>query len=259
MSYFRGFYRILCNLHAKIQKNIDICKFLQKKSRFCAFNLQMCKKSCIFVCQNANYKTTNTMIEQLSSFFGTFDLKQIVAATFFLIAIIDPLGNMPLTISMEKQGAKINAWIVCLASAIILIAFLLLGDSLMSVFGIKVEYFAIAGGFIIFLMALEMILDITIFKADVDGNGNIVPLAFPMYAGPGAFTALIAMTAEYSVANLIAAVLVCIVILFLVLIGTHWLMKYLGKNSLYIIRKFFGIIVLAIACQLMFGNLAAVF
>jgi len=108
-------------------------------------------------------------------------------------------------------------------------------------------------------MALEMILDIVIFKADVDGNGDIVPLAFPMYAGPGAFTALIAMTAEYSVSNLVVAVLICIVILFLVLIGTNWLMKYMGKNSLYVIRKFFGIIVMAIACQLMFGNLALIF
>ena len=184
---------------------------------------------------------------------------QIMAATFFLIAIIDPLGNMPVTINMTKQGAKINPWVVCIASAVILLAFLMLGETLMKIFGIKIEYFAVAGGFIIFLMALEMILDIVIFKADVDGDGNIVPLAFPMYAGPGAFTALIAMTSEYAVSNLIVAVLICIALLFLVLIGTNWLMKYLGKNSLYVIRKFFGIIVLAIACQLMFANLAAVF
>jgi len=195
----------------------------------------------------------------IHNFFHSLDLMQIVAATFFLIAIIDPLGNMPVTISMKRQGAKINPWVVCIASAAILLAFLLLGETLMRIFGIKIEYFAVAGGFIIFLMALEMILDIVIFKADVDGNGDIVPLAFPMYAGPGAFTALIAMTAEYSVSNLVIAVLICIVILFLVLIGTNWLMKYMGKNSLYVIRKFFGIIVMAIACQLMFGNLALIF
>lgn len=192
-------------------------------------------------------------------FAEALDVMQIIAASFFLIAIIDPLGNMPVTINMQKTGARINPLQVSVASAIILLAFLLLGDSLMKVFGIKIEYFAIAGGFIIFLMALEMILDIVIFKADVEGNGNIVPLAFPMYAGPGAFTALIAMTAEYAVPNLVVAVIVCIVILFLVLIGTNWLMKYMGKNSLYIVRKFFGIIVLAIACQLMFGNLALIF
>ena len=199
------------------------------------------------------------MWEQIVSLFQSLDIKQIVAASFFLIAIIDPLGNKPVTINMQKQGAKINPWEVSIASAIILIAFLLLGETLMTLFGIKIEYFAVAGGFIIFLMALEMILDIVIFKADVDGNGNIVPLAFPMYAGPGAFTALIAMTAEYAVPNLVVAVLICIVLLFLVLIGTKWLMRYMGKNSLYIVRKFFGIIVLAIACQLMFGNLAQIF
>ena len=199
------------------------------------------------------------MLLHIQSYLQGLDLMQIVSATFFLIAIIDPFGNVPVTINMEKQGAKINPWIVCLTSALILLAFLMLGESLMKIFGIKVEYFAVAGGFIIFLMALEMILDIVIFKADVDGNGNVVPLAFPMYAGPGAFTALIAMTAEYSVINLVMAVVVCIVILFAVLTGTHWLMRYLGKNTLYIIRKFFGIIVLAIACQLMFGNLALIF
>ena len=199
------------------------------------------------------------MLTYIHSFFQSLDIMQIVAATFFLIAIIDPFGNVPVTINMEKQGVKINPWIVSLTSAVILLAFLALGESLMRIFGIKVEYFAVAGGFIIFLMALEMILDIVIFKADVEGDGNVVPLAFPMYAGPGAFTALIAMTAEYAVANLVMAVIVCVVILFIVLTGTRWLMKYLGKNSLYIIRKFFGIIVLAIACQLMFGNLAIIF
>lgn len=199
------------------------------------------------------------MLSYIQSVFQSLDLMQIIAATFFLIAIIDPFGNVPVTINMEKQGTKINPWIVSAVSALILLAFLMLGETLMKIFGIKVEYFAVAGGFIIFLMAIEMILDITIFKADVEGDGNIVPLAFPMYAGPGAFTALIAMTAEYRVINLIVAVLVCIVILFAVLTGTHWLMRYLGKNTLYIIRKFFGIIVLAIACQLMFGNLAIIF
>ena len=199
------------------------------------------------------------MLSYIQSVFQSLDLMQIMAATFFLIAIIDPFGNVPVTINMEKQGTKINPWIVSAVSALILLAFLMLGETLMKIFGIKVEYIAVAGGFIIFLMAIEMILDITIFKADVEGDGNIVPLAFPMYAGPGAFTALIAMTAEYRVINLIVAVLVCIVILFAVLTGTHWLMRYLGKNTLYIIRKFFGIIVLAIACQLMFGNLAIIF
>jgi multiple antibiotic resistance protein len=104
-----------------------------------------------------------------------------------------------------------------------------------------------------------MILDMTIFKTDVDGSGSIVPLAFPMYAGPGAFTALLAITAEYSIASLCVSLLICIAVLYIVLIGTEWLSKYIGQTTMYIIRKFFGIIVLAIACKLMFGNLAAIF
>jgi multiple antibiotic resistance protein len=93
----------------------------------------------------------------------------------------------------------------------------------------------------------------------VSGGGSLVPLAFPMYAGPGAFTALLAITAEYSIGNLCISLLLCMATLYLVLIGTNWLTKYLGNTALYIISKFFGIIVLAIACKLMFGNLAAVF
>ncbi len=194
----------------------------------------------------------------MHAFFSSLDVWQILPAFVFLIAIIDPFGNMPITMNMEQKGIKVCPWKVSLASATILIVFLLLGEWILKLFGVKIEYFAIAGGFIIFLMALEMILDMTFFKTDIEGSGNIVPLAFPMYAGPGAFTALIAMTAEYSTPNLICSVLLCIVVLYLVLEGTHWLMKHIGTTSLYIIRKFFGIIVLAIACQLIFGNFAAI-
>ncbi len=198
-------------------------------------------------------------MEQLSTFFGAVDFWQVISSFIFLIAIIDPFGNIPITIAMEEKGVKINAFHVCLASLIILMAFLFLGEWILKLFGVQIEYFAIAGGFVIFLMALEMILDITIFQnSNLEGEGSIVPLAFPMYAGPGAFTALLAITAEYSVASLCVSLILCILVLYLVLIGTRWLTKYLGQTSLYIIRKFFGIIVLAIACKLMFGNLAII-
>ena len=203
-------------------------------------------------------------METIQNFFADLDIWQILSAFVFMIAIIDPFGNIPITINMEKRGIKINAWQVCLASLIILMAFLFAGEWILKIFGVKIEYFAIAGGFVIFLMAMEMVLDITIFQNDKlegeIGNGSsIVPLAFPMYAGPGAFTALLAITAEYSTNNLCVALILCILVLYLVLIGTHWLTKFMGQTTLYIIRKFFGIIVLAIACKLMFGNLAIVF
>ena len=203
-------------------------------------------------------------MESLRTFFGPFDIWQVLSSFVFLIAIIDPFGNIPITIAMEKKGIKIHPDKVCIASLVILMAFLFLGEWMLKLFGVQIEYFAIAGGFVIFLMALEMILDITIFQNDklegeVGSGSSIVPLAFPMYAGPGAFTALLAITAEYSVASLCVSLILCIVTLYLVLIGTNRLTRYLRPTSLYIIRKFFGIIVLAIACKLMFGNLAAIF
>ena len=203
-------------------------------------------------------------MDAVREFFGDFDIWQVLSSFIFLIAIIDPFGNIPVTIAMQKRGIKIHADRVCLASIVILMSFLFLGEWILKLFGVQLDYFAIAGGFVIFLMAMEMVLDITIFQNEkleeqVAGVGSIVPLAFPMYAGPGAFTALLAITAEYSILNLCISLFLCMLVLYLVLIGTNWLTKYLGQTSLYIIRKFFGIIVLAIACKLMFGNLAVIF
>ena len=200
----------------------------------------------------------------LQEFFSEFDIWQVLSSFVFMIAIIDPFGNIPITINMEKRGIRISAWRVCLASLIILMAFLFAGEWILKLFGVQIEYFAIAGGFVIFLMAMEMVLDIVIFQNDKlegeIGNGSsIVPLAFPMYAGPGAFTALLAITAEYRTVNLCIALLICMAVLYVVLVATHWLTKFMGQTTLYIIRKFFGIIVLAIACKLMFANLAVVF
>lgn len=196
----------------------------------------------------------------MSTFFGTFDIWQVLSSFIFLFAIVDPLGNIPVTLNMERKGVKISPWQVSLATIIILITFLFAGEWVLKLFGVKIEYFAIAGGFIIFLMALEMVLDITIFKNEgLEGSGSIVPLAFPMYAGPGAFTAVLSITAEYDIVNLVIAITLNTIVLFGFLSGTKWLTKYVGQTSLYILRKFFGIIVLAIACKLMFANLAMVF
>ena len=176
-------------------------------------------------------------MESLRAFFGPFDIWQVLSSFVFLIAIIDPFGNIPITISMQKKGIKIHAGKVCIASLVILMSFLFLGEWMLKLFGVQIEYFAIAGGFVIFLMALEMVLDITIFQNDklegeIGSGSAIVPLAFPMYAGPGAFTALLAITAEYTTGNLCIALLLCMLVLYLVLIGTNWLTKYLGTTAL---------------------------
>lgn len=199
-------------------------------------------------------------IDYWINFFSTLDGWQIVSSYIFLLAIIDPFGNMPITLNMQKRGIRIYPTRVCAASFIILLAFLIGGEYVLKLFGVQIEYFAIAGGFVVFLMALEMILDIAIFQNEgLSGEGSIVPLAFPMYAGPGAFTALISITAEYTTCNLFVSLFLCIVTLYLVLVGTNWLSKYLGQTALYILRKFFGVIVLAISCKLVFGNLALIF
>ena len=196
----------------------------------------------------------------MAEFFGIFDIWQVLSSFIFLFAIIDPLGNIPVTLNMERKGIKISPFKVSLATIVILIIFLFAGEWVLKLFGVKIEYFALAGGFIIFLMALEMILDVCIFQNEgLEGSGSIVPLAFPMYAGPGAFTAVLSITAEYSIINLVVSITLNTIVLYGVLKGTRWLTKYLGQTSLYILRKFFGIIVLAIACKLMFGNLALVF
>jgi len=196
----------------------------------------------------------------MTHFLGTLDVWQIISAFIFLIAIIDPFGSVPIAIDMKDRGVKVHPVRVCLYSTVILCTFLLLGDFVMKIFGIKPEYFAIAGGFIVLLMALEMLLDIVIFKmSDLGADGDLVPLAFPLYAGPGAFTALLSLTTDYQVINLLIAIGICMLFLLFVLFGVEWLTKYLGPVSLYIIRKFFGVIVLAIAVQLMFGNLVKVF
>ena len=189
------------------------------------------------------------------SFFGSLNGWQIVSAVMFLIAIIDPIGNIPITIDMEEKGNIIHPVRVCVYSLIILAVFLLLGDLVLKIFGIQIEYFAIAGGFVIFLMALEMLLDVVIFKpTDLGQSGDLVPLAFPLYAGPGAFTALLSMTATYDIINLLIASIICMFLLYAVLVGTHWISRYFNLVSIYIVRKFFGVIVLGIAVQLMFDN-----
>ena len=200
------------------------------------------------------------ILKELGSVYAAFDIWQVLSSFIFLFAIVDPLGNIPVTLNMERRGVKISPWQVSLATIVILITFLFAGEWVLKLFGVKIEYFAIAGGFVIFLMALEMVLDVAIFKNEgLDGSGSIVPLAFPMYAGPGAFTAVLSITAEYDNINLVVAITLNTLVLFGILSATKWLTKYIGQTALYILRKFFGIIVLAIACKLMFGNLAMVF
>ncbi len=196
------------------------------------------------------------MIDAIREFFGVVHWGDAFAAFVLLIAIIDPIGNMPIVVQLQDKGAKIHPTRVALYSLLIFLVFLLLGDLMLLIFQLDIRYFAIAGGAVIMLLALEMVLDTQIFKTTDLGNesSDIIPLAFPMYAGPGSFTALLSMHVQYSISSLLITVVLCVISLYMVLRGTNWLTRHLGPVALYVVRKFFGVIAFAISIQIILTN-----
>ncbi len=186
----------------------------------------------------------------------TFDLMQIASAFIVLFAIIDPLGSVPLILNLKQKGEDIKPAKVSIVAAIIMVAFLFGGEWILRLFNVDIESFAVAGSIILFLMAVEMVCDLEIFQNNgPKGSASIVPLAFPLFAGPGVFTTVIALQAEFSVLNILIALLINMVALYFVLRSTDWLQKVLGEGGIYVTRKFFGVILLAIAVKLFTENL----
>ncbi len=185
-----------------------------------------------------------------------FDLMQIASAFIVLFAIIDPLGSIPIILNLEKKGEKLYPLKIVAIAFAIMILFLFVGEWILRLFHVDIGSFAVAGAIIIFIMALEMVCDIEIFKNNgPEGASSIVPLAFPLFAGPGAFTALISLHAEYSTINIIIGLLLNMICIYVVLRSTRWIQKVLGEGGIYIIRKFFGIVLLAIAVKLFTTNI----
>ena len=185
-----------------------------------------------------------------------FDLMQIASAFIVLFAIIDPLGSIPFILNLEKKGEKLYPLKIVVIAFAIMILFLFVGEWILRLFHVDIGSFAVAGAIIIFIMALEMVCDIEIFKNNgPEGASSIVPLAFPLFAGPGAFTALISLHAEYSTINIIIGLLLNMICVYVVLRSTRWIQKVLGEGGIYIIRKFFGIVLLAIAVKLFTTNI----
>ncbi|MGM9830714.1 MAG: MarC family protein [Paludibacteraceae bacterium] len=185
-----------------------------------------------------------------------FDLMQIASAFIVLFAIIDPLGSIPIILNLEKKGEKLYPLKIVVIAFAIMILFLFVGEWILRLFHVDIGSFAVAGAIIIFIMALEMVCDIEIFKNNgPEGASSIVPLAFPLFAGPGAFTALISLHAEYSTINIIIGLLLNMICIYVVLRSTRWIQKVLGEGGIYIIRKFFGIVLLAIAVKLFTTNI----
>ncbi len=193
-------------------------------------------------------------------FMSAFSIKEILSAFMVLFAVIDITGSIPVIVGLKEKGLKVEAGKAAVFSFLIFILFLFLGDVVLSLFGVNIESFAVAGSIIILILAAEMILDIEIFKYNgPGGSATIVPIIFPLIAGAGALTTLLSLRAEYHVVNIIVAIFLNMVIVFFALRHLNLVEKVLGKGGVYILRKFFGIILLAISVKLFTTNISTLF
>ncbi|MFP4090123.1 MAG: MarC family protein [Cyclobacteriaceae bacterium] len=182
-----------------------------------------------------------------------FNFKELASVTLILFSVIDIVGSIPIIIELRKKKGHIESGKATLASGFIMITFLFLGESILNLFGVDVTSFAIAGAIIIFLIGLEMILGVEIFKPEIDESGSshsIVPLAFPLLAGAGTMTTIISLRAAYTYPNILAGIIINLILVFIVLKSSAWLEDKLGKAGFNILRKVFGIILLSIAIKL---------
>ena len=183
-----------------------------------------------------------------------FDFSQIFSTTMVLFAIIDILGAIPIVIDLRKKAGHIQSEKAAVVATILMIVFLFAGKGLLNVIGVDVASFAIAGSFVIFAIAMEMVLGLTLFKDEVPETVSVVPLAFPLIAGAGTMTTLLSLKTEYATQNIIVGIILNMVFVYFVLKNTNRLEKLFGKTGLNILRKAFGIILLAIAIKLFRTN-----
>ena len=183
-----------------------------------------------------------------------FDFNQILSTSMILFAIIDILGSIPIIISLRKKAGHIQSEKATLVATAIMILFLFGGKAILNVIGVDVQSFAIAGSLVIFIIAMEMVLGIHFFRDEEPETVSIVPLAFPLIAGAGTLTTLLSLKTEYRTENILVGVLLNMVFVYFVLKNTVRLEKLLGKTGLNVLRKSFGVILLAIAIKLFRTN-----
>ncbi|GMN06585.1 MarC family protein [Croceitalea sp. MTPC5] len=188
-----------------------------------------------------------------------FNLKEIATASMVLFAVIDILGSIPIIISLRNKVGHIQSEKASVVAACLMIAFLFVGERILNLIGIDVNSFAVAGAFVIFFLALEMVLGITLFKDEEPESASVVPIAFPLIAGAGTLTSILALRAEYYVENIIVAIIINIIFVYVVLKSSKKIEKILSKNGLSVIRKVFGVILLAIAVKLFAANINELF
>lgn len=194
----------------------------------------------------------------ISYILSRLDPLQIASTFIVLFAVIDVLGSTPIFIDLKQQGRPVNALKATLISTSLLIGFFLAGDVMLRLFNVDIESFAVAGSLVIFLLALEMILDVVIFKNQGPiKEATLVPVVFPLIAGAGSFTTLLSLRAEYAQINILIGLLLNMVFVYCVLKATERVEKLISKSTIYLLRKFFGIILLAISVRLFTANLSA--
>lgn len=194
----------------------------------------------------------------MNEFFQGFNWGGFFKASTVLFAVIDIFGSIPLIIKIKESSGSIHEARTSFVSMIIMISFLIVGESILNLFGVTIEAFAVAGAFILFAMALEMILGVRLFRDEVSGKtASIVPLAFPIIAGAGTMTTLVSLKAEYQEINIVLAIIINVLIVYVVLKLTRRIENFLGVGGIAILKKVFGIILLAIAVKLFTTNLQA--
>ena len=188
---------------------------------------------------------------------GTFNFQEFLSALIVLFAVIDIIGSIPIILDLKQKGRSVNAVKATGIAFALLLGFFYVGDGMLRLFQVDIASFAVAGAFVIFLMSLEMILDIEIFKNQGPiKEATLVPLVFPLLAGAGAFTTLLSLRAEYASINIIIALVLNMIWVYFVVSMTGRVERFLGKGGIYIIRKFFGIILLAISVRLFMANIS---
>lgn len=186
-----------------------------------------------------------------------FNFVELSSAFIVLFAIIDILGSVPIILNIKRRGDTIHPYKTSLVALAILIFFLFSGEAILKLFGVDIQSFAVAGSLIIFVFAIEMILDVELFRnKGPKGSSSIVPLAFPLIAGPASFTTLLSLRAEFAVENIIVGLILNLVFVYFVLRSTDKIERFFGEGGIYIIRKFFGIILLAISVKLFTSNIS---
>ncbi len=180
----------------------------------------------------------------------TISIKEILSVTMILFAIIDIIGTIPIVIELRKKAGHIQSQKASIVAWILMIAFLFAGEELLDLIGIDIKSFATAGSLVIFFIAIEMILGIKLFKEEISESVSIVPLAFPLIAGAGSMTTLLSLKSEYATPNIIIGITINMVFVYMVLKNTHHIERILGKSGIAVIRKAFGLILLATAIKL---------